>query len=519
MLDEDYHHLLVMTHIFILFYTTPARLGIINGKCIMRNKRASIQKNYIYNLLYDILVLIVPFVTTPYISRVLNVDSIGLYSYTYSIIVYFTAFVALGTKSYAIKKIAQAKDLCQISYVFWNTVLLRFISGSLALATYYFYVFYIADNTIIALIQSIYIIAVIFDISWFFQGIENFKYIVLKNAIFKVLSVFLIFLLIKTDNDFFKYLFILSGTILIGNISLWTYLPKILTRINIRHIKPFTDISEIIVLFIPTLALQIYSATGNTMLGTICNDMSQNGYYEQANKIINILLTVITSLSIVSLPRISGLFANKEYKEIKDHMHQSYRFVMFLSFPMILGICSVSRVFIPWFLGDAYFPVISLVNVLSLQFLVSGINNITGLQYLVATNRQEVYAISIVFGVIANSIFNVALIPIYASMGVVISIVLSELMICIIQLTYIVKIKKEFSFRLIFSGIWRYLVGSILMSLGICFINKLILVNDLFILIIDVFGGCVFYFLFILFTKDPIVLSVINNLVARIKNK
>lgn len=485
----------------------------------MRDKKASIQKNYIYNLLYDILVLIVPFVTTPYISRVLNVDSIGLYSYTYSIVVYFTAFVALGTKSYAIKKIAQAKDICQISYVFWSIVLLRFISGSLTLAIYYLYVFYIADNTIVALIQSTYIIATIFDISWFFQGLENFKYIVLKNAIFKVLSVFFIFLLVKADNDFFKYLFILSGAILIGNISLWTYLPKIITRINLRYLKPFSGIREIMVLFIPTLALQIYSATGNTMLGAVCNDMSQNGYYEQANKIINILLTVITSLSIVSLPRISGLFASKKYTEIKEHMHQSYRFVMFLSFPMIFGLYSVSRVFIPWFLGDAYLPVIPLVNVLSLQFLVSGINNITGLQYLVATNRQGVYAISIVLGVIANIFFNVVLIPVCASMGVVISIVLSELIICIIQLTFIVKIKKEFSFRLIFSGTWRYLVGSVLMSMCIYFINKLILLNDLFIITIDIVFGCFFYFLFIVLIKDPIGLSVVNKITGRINNK
>lgn len=482
----------------------------------MQNKKASIQKNYIYNLLYDIFVLIVPFITTPYIARVLSIESIGLYSYSYSIVMYFTAFVVLGTKSYAIKRVAQAKDPIEASCIFWDTFILRCISGIFTLSVYYLYVLCIADNTSVALIQSIYIIAVVFDISWFFQGLENFKVIVLRNAFFKLISVFFIFLLVNSDRDFFSYLFILSGVNLIGNISLWTYLPSSLAKIRIRDLAPFTGIKEIIVLFVPTLALQVYSATGSTLLGAISKDMSQNGYYEQANKIVSILLTIITSLSIVVLPRISNLFANKECDKIRECMQKSYRFIMFLSFPMILGLFSVSDKFVLWFLGDQYAPAIPLICILSLLFLIKGISNITGFQYLVATDRQGIYSFSIVIGVAFNIIANIILIPPYSAMGVAIATVVSELIVCIIQLAYLIIIKKEFSKKTIFGGIGRYLVGSILMSAVIHLIRQFGW-NNLFGLAVDVIVGIIVYLLFVILTKDQMVISFVRALILKSK--
>ena len=164
-------------------------------------KRASVKANYIYNLMYDILALIVPLITTPYISRVLTPESIGIYSYTYSIIMYFTAFVVLGTKSFAIKRIARAQNKEEASIVFWNVFILRVLSGISALAVYYAYVFLKAENKTIAIIQSFYIIAVIFDISWFFQGVENFKTIIFRNLIVKIISLAVIFTFVKEKGD------------------------------------------------------------------------------------------------------------------------------------------------------------------------------------------------------------------------------------------------------------------------------------------------------------------------------
>ena len=327
-------------------------------------KKASVKRNYIYNLIYDVLILIVPLITTPYVSRVLAVESVGLYSYTYSIILYFTAFVALGTKSYAIKQVARAENRQEISRVFWNTFSLRLVVGLFALTVYYGMVCIIGENKEVSLMQSIYIIAVIFDISWFFQGKENFKIIIFRNLLIKVFSVISIFAFVKDNNDLLIYVLALSVPTLLGNLSLWGYLRKYLVKISVFDIRPFTGFKEILVLFIPTLALQIYAAIDKTMLGVLTGSTLENGYYSQADKIVNLALTVVTTVSIVTLPRISSLFSKKEYEKVNSNMQTTYRFVMFISLPMMLGLCAISDILIPWFLGDKYQKCILLIYIL-----------------------------------------------------------------------------------------------------------------------------------------------------------
>lgn len=473
-------------------------------------KKASVKANYIYNLTYDILILIVPLITTPYISRVLTPESIGIYSYTYSIIMYFSAFVALGTKSYAIKQIARAETKDTASLIFWNTFILRLLSGISALTVYYAYVFLKAENKTVAIIQSFYIIAVIFDISWFFQGVENFKTIIFRNLVVKIISLVVIFTCVKDNGDLLIYVFSLSGLTLLGNLTLWGYLPKYLIKVKISELRPFKGIKEIIILFIPTLALQIYSAIDKTMLGALTSRMSENGYYEQSSKIISAALTAITSLSIVGLPRISQLFAEKEYKKVNESMRNSYRFVFFLSLPMMLGICAVSDILVPWFLGSSYSSCIMLLCVLSALFVIMGLSNITGFQYLVATDRQSVYSFSIVVGTVVNILLNWLLISKLLSLGAAIASVISEVLVLIIQLFYIIIIKKEFSLGEFFGKAWRYLFGSVLMFIFICFLKKGLPAGFIGVSI-SIAVGIIVYIISLILMKDEMVIDFIRQ--------
>lgn len=472
-------------------------------------KKASIKVNYIYNLVYDVLALIVPLITTPYISRVLEPESIGVYSYTYSIIMYFTAFVALGTKSYVIKRISRAESKKQASVDFWCVFALRAIAGFLALTVYYLYVFTKAESKTVSLIQSIYIVAVVFDISWFFQGMENFKTIIFRNLILKILSVIVIFTFVRDNGDFFIYVISLSGLTLAGNLTLWGYLPKYLTKIKFCDIKPFTGIKEIMILFIPTLALQIYSAIDRTMLGAITNEMAENAYYEQSNKIINAALTAITALSIVGLPRISALYAKKEYVKVSESMQGSYRFVFFLSLPMAAGLCAVSDVLVPWFLGNTYNSCIPILCVMSVLFVFIGLSNITGLQYLVATDRQTVYSISIVSGTVINILLNWFLINRFLSLGAAAASVISEAIVLIIQLSYIIY-KKEFTFREVFGKAWRYLLGSIIMFCIISGIKQILPVGFTG-LFASVVIGAIIYMVSLIIMKDDMIIKFITH--------
>lgn len=473
-------------------------------------KNSSISANYIYNLIYDVLVLIVPLITTPYISRVLSPDSIGIYSYTYSIIMYFTAFVVSGTKSYAIKRIARSTDKEEATLVFWDIFIFRALSGILALYVYYGYVFLFAENKTVAVIQSFYIIAVIFDISWFFQGVENFKTIIFRNLVIKVISLIAIFALVKDNGDLLIYIISLSGLTLVGNLTLWGYLPKYLTKVSISKLRPFTGIKEIMVLFIPTLALQIYSAIDKTMLGAITNKMTENGYYEQTNKIIGAALTAITSLSIVGLPRISALFAEKEYDSIKRCMENSYRFVFFLSFPMIFGICGISDILIPWFLGDAYSRCIPLLCISSLLFLIIGLSNITGFQYLVATDRQNIYSVSIVAGTVINVLLNRLLIPSLLSFGAALASVISEACVLAIQLSYVTAVKHEFNVPQLFKESWKYFFSGAFMF-AVIYLLKSVLPDGFVGLCVLIALGISVYMILLLILRDSMTINFIKR--------
>lgn len=250
----------------------------------MKEKKVVI--NYIFNTSYQLLALIVPLITTPYISRVLRPSGIGVYSYTYSIVCYFTLCAILGTATYGNKKIGILQDNpIERTKKFWDIFLLRFITSSIALGLYIIYVCLFSSNKEIAFIQSFYILGVMFDISWFFQGMEDFKRIAIRNYIIKVVNVIIIFTFIHNYNDLWKYVFSLAFLTWIGNLSIWPYLRKYIVRVKGYKPCPFKDFNVILQLFIPTAALQIYAIVDKTMIGEMTTQSVQNGYYEQAEKI------------------------------------------------------------------------------------------------------------------------------------------------------------------------------------------------------------------------------------------
>ena len=255
----------------------------------MIQEKKSITKNYMYNLIYQVLVLISPLITIPYIARVLGAENIGIYSYTLSITAYFILFGALGMSLYAQREIAYNQDNPpKYSLIFWEMVLLRIITMSISILIYYF--------TII-------------------------KY--------------------GTYQLYYKIL-----TLLIGNLSLWLYLPKFLVRIDIRKINILRHLKQTISLFVPQVAVQVYTILDKTMVGTIVQEKAEVGYYDQSQKIIKIALSVVTSLGTVMLPRIANNYIKNEKEAVRVYMEKSFNLIFLLSFPMMFGVCCVTGMII-----------------------------------------------------------------------------------------------------------------------------------------------------------------------------
>lgn len=273
-------------------------------------KKKSITRNYIYNVLYQVLIIIVPLITTPYLSRVLGAENIGIYSYTLSITTYFILFGSLGVAMYGQREIAYLQDKkYERSKTFFEILFMRFITLGIALVIFYFSFVTTGDYSTYYKILILEIIANALDISWFFQGLEEFKKTVLRNSLVKIVSVVFIFILVKTKNNLIEYFIIYVLSNFLGNISLWLYLPKYIEKIKFKELKVLRHIKPTIGLFIPQVAIQIYTVLDKTMIGSIIEDKSEVGFYEQAQKIVKLLLAIATSLGTVMVPRMANTFA------------------------------------------------------------------------------------------------------------------------------------------------------------------------------------------------------------------
>lgn len=473
----------------------------------------SISKNYLYNMSYQLLTLLTPFITTPYLARVLEPQGIGLYSYTTSIVAYFILLASLGIANYAQREIAyQQNDRYLQSRTFYEVNLLQLILVGVSLLSYYLLVSQLSGNHLIYWIQALNIIAVIFDITWFFQGLEEFGKIVLRNFVIRIMTIILIFLLIHTPDDLYKYIFLLGMMNILSALSIWFYLPQYLTRVSRKSLCIFRNFPIIIQLFLPQVAIQLYTVLDKTMIGVITGSPLENGYYEQAEKIIKLSLTVVTSLGVVMLPRIASSFSQGKLDVIRRNMMQSYRFVLFLTLPMFFGFIAISHNFVPWFFGPGYDKVIPLMQILSMLVIAIGLSNVTGIQYLLATNQQNKLTLSVVCGAVVNFILNLLLIPQLQSIGAAIASLIAE---CVVTLAQFYIVRQVFPLSAILPLAKKYFLSAAIMFALLQALNQY-LRPDLFHLALTVVVGILSYTILLLIFKDEMLSWVINKIRSKI---
>ena len=475
--------------------------------------KKSITKNYIYNLIYQILIIIMPVITTPYLARTLEPEGTGVYSYTISIVTYFILFGSLGLAMYGQREIAYVQeDTKKRSKIFFELVILRFITMSISMAVFYVIYGRAGEYAVYYRILLLEMLANCLDISWFFQGIEHFKKTATRNIVVKIFSVISIFIFIKSKSDINKYLLIYVLTTLLGNCSLWIGINKYIQKVPFKELRVFSQIKPTISLFIPQIAIQIYTVLDKTMIGAILGDMSEVGYYEHTQKIVKILLTIITSLGAVMMPRIAKCYAEGAKEQIKAYMHKTFKFVYMLAFPLIFGIIAVSDNFVPLFLGAEYEKAKLLLKVMSLIILFIGLSNVTGSQYLLSTKKQKQFTISVICGAITNACLNLILINKFESLGAVIATVIAEFTVTAVQFGFI---RETFKTIDIIKAAKNYLLaGSIMFALTM--VIAILIKSSIICLVIQVGVGALTYFMILLLMKDSLVVEILNKILTQI---
>lgn len=468
-------------------------------------------KNFIFASSYQILALIVPLITTPYISRVLGVGNIGIFNYTQSVLSYFILFGDLGINLYGQKEISYYQnDKSKYSKIFWELFILRIITMVISLPVYFFMIVN-SEYKSYYLIMIIQIVFSAFDISWLYGGLENFKITTIRNFFIKILGIIFIFIFVKSKDDLIIYVLCNALTIVFGNITLWIRLDKIVDTPKYLNIRPTKHIHFVIIMLIPQISVTIYKTIDKVMLGSLFN-VIEVGYYSQADKILNLAIVMVSAIGIVMMPRISSLHSKEDDKNIFENMFGSFRLVYIIAFPMAFGLIAVADNFVPWFFGSEFIPVASIIKILALSIIIIGISNLLGKTYLIATNRVKVYTKSVVFGAIVNIILNLCTIRIYGAIGAAVSSLISQFLILIYQL---MVLHKEINVMKFISLVKKYLLSSIIMLIVI----KLIPDSgvDSITTISKISIGMIAYFICLCILRESIIISGIKK-IKSIKN-
>ncbi len=478
----------------------------------------SIKKNFLLSTAWQILQLISPFITAPYISRILQPEGIGIYSYTRSIQMYFSLFALLGTNAYGTREISRNRDDPELrSKTFWEIEGLSVFSSCVViLAWFSFILFGAKDHKIIFIILTMNLLSSMFDISWLYAGLEQFKYIVAKNSFFQILSIILQFILIRSKDDLYIYVIIMAGTALFGNISMWITLKKFVSRPKLKELKIFRHLKDTLVYFIPAIATSMYTLLDKVLIGALTKNPDENGFYEQASQVIN-MGKVITFASINQVvgARISYLHKEQKFDEIRARIDTSCRYILCIGCAVSFGIAAVSDTFIPWFFGVKFTGAVMILKLLCPLIVIIGISNLLGSQWYTPAGLRGKSAVFIIIGAITNVILTILLIPRFNAIGAVIGTFSAELVITIL---YLVFCNKNLTFIQIIRNGWRNILAGIIMFVTVNYLNGLG-INEILRLPIQVCSGVIIYGIILIILKDTFVTNLIHKGLSFVKKE
>ncbi len=465
-------------------------------------RQNSFLKNIIYNFSYQMLLIIVPLITTPYLSRILGADRIGEYSFAQSVVSYFCLAAVLGTALYGQRAVAEAKsDLKARSALFLEIFFIRLFSVCLLLGAYYFLIVSRAANKTLYWLLAVELVSVCFDVSWFFQGMESFRTITLFSGAGKILGTICIFCFVRSPADLNLYVLFSCGSVLTGYIAAWSALPGLVRFQGLRLQKLLSHLKSSLKLFVPQFAIQVYTVLDKTMIGLITKSNPENAYYEQSQKLVKVLITIVTSVNAVVASRVTILWAQDRRDEAKRLIENSFRVILAMSLPMALGLWLIAPSVIPLYFGRGYDKVIPLVRILALLLPIIGCSNIVGMQLFVPIKKERWLTCSVVAGVAVNVGLNAFLIPRFASAGAAAASVLAELAVTLVQLALA---RKLISLLRVLKILLRYLCFTGVMAVPALALSAWLRDGFLYI-VVQVVLCCAVYFLLLLLTKDPVL--------------
>lgn len=478
---------------------------------------SKIIKNYIYNILYQLVRIILPMVLVPYTYAHITPSVLGISSFASNIMSWFILFGTLGVNTYGNREIAKVRDDKQkLNTAFFEILYMQILNMLIAMAAYYiFCLCTVKENLYVYLLTGITMIASMCDITWLFYGLEDFKKASVRNSIVKVLGVSLIFLFCKSPDDLWIYILINAGSELFGQIIMFAQLKQYITFEKVSIVQAYKHhFKATFQLFVPTIAISVYTMLDQTMLGYLYN-AEHLEFYKTSMNFVKMFLYFITSIGSVMLPRVTNVYYNDEngQEKAQNLVNTTMKIALLLALPMCFGMIAVAPNLMSWYLPTA--PIIaSLVCAGAPIVIFISMSNVTGIQYMVPTGMYKRYSLSVVSGAVINFCLNLFSIPKIGAFGAVISSVIAEASVTLIQY---VSVRKKVKITFNTKSYYVYLSASLLMLAVVYFEGKFLPVNVLGTLV-QVGTGVIIYALVLIITKEDITMKVLNKIKERNHN-
>ena len=479
------------------------------------SEKRRLTANTIFYFIYQCILFVAPLVIMPYLTRVFSESTIGTYSFSYATAYYFVLLANLGISIYGQREIASHKDDKEVlAHKFWSIYYVHFVLSIVAIGTYIIFMFISKQVSIYVFIIP-YVVSALFDVTWFFYGLENFKLVTLINSLFTICKVALIFLFVKNDNCLWVYQLISFGVILLSQMTIFTI--AIITigkpvKPNFKessiHLKPIAYFA------IAAIALTLYTYVDKTLMGLMINDSKKSvAFYECADKIIAVPRTLITVLGAVLYPKMCKLSSDNENKKIKKFTIFSIDWTCFLAIGSMVGLLALSVPFAIIYYGESYIVTGRYMMLMVPLIFIISLGSICRTQYILPLKKDKVFLIAICMNAIINLTLNIILIRYIGVYGVIIASIVSETIALAFQLFYC---REFFPFKYLLKSILVHLISAGLMFGLMYLTNMLLPLNSWKELLVNILVGCFAYvgFVFLfswIFKYKNVISKVLSN--------
>ncbi len=481
-------------------------------------KQKSIKLNFIMNAILTMSSFIFPLISFPYVSRVLLPVGTGKVSFATSLISYFSMIAQLGIPTYGIRACAKVRDnreeLTRTAQELLIINLVMDVISYSILATALIFIPRLHEDRTLYIVVSFTIILTSIGMEWLYKALEQYTYITIRSIIFKFIALIAMFLLIHSEKDYVLYggisIFAASASNIFNFINVHKYIDlKPVGNYNFKqHIKP------VLVFFAMSCATTIYTHMDTVMLGFMTTD-EEVGYYHAATRIKSILVSIVTSLGTVLLPRASYYIEQNKIYEFRRITSKALNFVFIIAAPLMIYFILFAKQGIYFLSGIAYTGAILPMQIIMPTLLFIGITNILGIQILVPLDRERVVLYSEITGAVVNVIINSLLIPHMASAGAAIGTVAAEFAVLVVQYY---ALKEDISGTLKAIAYWKIILGILLGSAMSIWSIKLGLGN-FFTLVISAFIFFAAYGLTLIITKETFTIEILQQTWDQIRKK